>query len=152
MTPDQQPEDTLVFPATAPVTWPTFGDMLTASMPGFDILPCSGCGAAFTGYPESLLAEARVLEPMVDMACDAGWGLDAYGMWKCPACHSAARDAAMEIERAWHEASRVAGYPDILAAYDRTARGIVERIGGTWKPRKWRYAEPAEPVAEAEAA
>jgi hypothetical protein len=135
-------ETTMSLPVVPETIYPTIGDMLAATMPGYDILPCGRCGTAFSGYPASLLAEARVLWPLVQMARDAGWGADDYGIWACPSCLDAAEEAAEKAERAWAEAYCPGGYTDILAAFDRAARAVMERAGGEWEPSRWRYAEP----------
>ena len=134
-------EDTMSIPVVPETIYPTIGDLLAATMPGFDILPCGRCGTAFSAYPASLLAEARVLWPLVQMARDAGWGADDYGIWACPTCLDAAEEAAQEVERAWAEAFRLSGYPDLLAAFDRAARAVMEKAGGEFEPDRWRHEE-----------
>lgn len=68
-----------------------------AEVPGFGLLPCSGCGAEYRDAGDMMLRR------MKDTAIRAGWACDGWGRWHCPAC-LASLDLAVVLK-----------YPPVLA-------------------------------------
>lgn len=163
-------EDTLTFPAVpAPVTWPTFGDMLAAKMLGFDskpalaILPCGHCGTAFTvpdaGPPLRWFGSGPVDGPWTEWesarplyqarwhAHAAGWGRDESDIWTCPGCRQARQDwrAAAKRALALDAAAAAREHRSILAHADSRFGDAMDARGGEFTCR-WSYEEPAAPA------
>lgn len=130
-------------PEPRPFPWMPIGDHLISSLPGFDSLPCGHCGAVFADAPPDVLTRVRPLGVLRHYAYEAGWQYDETLTWTCPECAAAAADAATEWDRAWAEAARGPGYPDVLAEFDRKAKATLARIEGEFDPSCWRYEEPA---------
>ena len=151
-------ETPAVLPLAALAEYETIGDMLAACRPGFDIWPCGRCGTAFSGAPEHVLHADRVLRPLFLLARDAGWAANSYGVWCCPACLLTSEPAPRAPDTGDRDALRA--HQDFLAAYDHAAKGLMEKLGGEWRPRHWSFREPAmdgwwrddQPSAEASAA
>lgn len=92
------PEDAGARPAIS------IGDQLATEMPGFDILPCGHCGAAFDGAAADLLGRTHVLGILNYLAAQAGWRYDTEWTWTCPQCQHGeawkARQGQLEVRPA----------------------------------------------------
>jgi hypothetical protein len=63
---------------------PFIFEQVAREIPGFGILPCTGCGAEYADADAA--AYDRMLGRMRRTAHEAGWNVDGYGHWCCPAC------------------------------------------------------------------
>lgn len=136
-------------PEPRPFPWMPIGDHLISSLPGFDTLPCGHCGAMFTDAPPDVLTRVRPLGVLRHYAYEAGWQYDETLTWTCPDCAGEAAGAAAARDRAWAEAARGPGYPDVLAEFDRKAKATLARIEGEFDPSFWRYEEQSAEVRAA---